>query len=111
MKRIVKILVFTYLVGWSCYGIAAGMRCGTRLVQPGDTFDEVVDDCGEPDSTYEVGTKYVELRNPRFRNRNVTYTQAILVDVWVYDLGSSHFRRRLYFENGILVYIENGERG
>ena len=111
MKLIVKILCCCFLVGLSGYGAAAGMRCGTHLVQPGDTFDEVQDDCGEPDSTYEVGTKYVELRDPRYRDRNVTYTQAILVDVWVYERGSSKFRRRLYFENGILVYIENGHRG
>ena len=110
MKLIVKLVISVAMLGLSCIS-AAGMRCGTHLVQPGDTFDEVEDACGQPDSTYEVGTKYIELRDPRIKNSNVTYTQAILVDVWVYNRGTSHFRRRLYFENGILVFIESGERG
>ena len=89
----------------------AGMRCGTELVQLGDNFTRVEDACGEPDSSYHVGTKYIEqTRRDRYGNE-ATLAQAILVDVWVYKRGTGQFTRTLYFENGVLVDIEQGDRG
>lgn len=89
----------------------AGMRCGTDLVQLGDNFTRVEDVCGEPDSSYHVGTKYIEQTRRDLYGNEATLTQAILVDVWVYKRGSGQFTRTLYFENGILVDIEQGDRG
>lgn len=97
------------LMGLSSFSLA-GMRCGTELVQLGDNFTRVEDACGEPDDRYHVGTKYVEqTRRDRYGNE-ATLAHAILVDVWVYKRGSSQFTRMLYFENGVLVDIEQGER-
>lgn len=89
----------------------AGMRCGTELVQLGDNFTRVEEACGDPDSSYHVGTKYVEQTRRDQHGNTATLTQAILVDVWVYKRGSGQFTRTLYFENGVLVDIEQGDRG
>jgi hypothetical protein len=105
-----QLLLTIFLIGFSSSGLA-GMRCGNELIQLGDNFARVEDVCGEPDSNYHVGTKYVEqTRRDRFGNE-ATLTQAILVDVWVYKGSSSKFTRTLYFENGVLVDIDLGERG
>lgn len=89
----------------------AGMRCGTELVQLGDNFTRVEDVCGEPDSSYHVGTKHIEQTRRDQYGNEARLAQAILVDVWVYKRGSGQFTRTLYFENGILVDIEQGDRG
>jgi Protein of unknown function (DUF2845) len=67
------------------YSDAAAMRCGTNLVEPGDSQYEVAMKCGKP--------TVVE------QNR------------WHYDWGSHTFIKILYFTNGQLQTIENGDYG
>lgn len=108
--KIKKMIVALLLAGLSSFSFA-GMRCGTQLVQLGDDFTRVEDVCGEPDSSYHVGTKYVEQTRRDQYGNEATLTQAILVDIWVYKRGSNEFSRKLYFENGVLVNIKQGDRG
>ena len=64
---------------------AAAMRCGTNLVEPGDSQYVVAMKCGKP--------TFVE------QNR------------WHYDRGSHTFIKILYFTNGQLQTIDNGKYG
>ena len=97
---------------------ASGMRCGTKLVSLGDDFDEVTSKCGSPDSSYTIGTKVVQAYNPStgqydYDADTSTYRQEfkeVQVEVWVYDQGSNKFRKKLTFENGVLVSVESGSR-
>jgi hypothetical protein len=67
------------------YSNAAAMRCGTELVNEGDTQYDVETKCGRP--------TFVE------QNR------------WSYNTGSQTFTEILYFSDGRLTLIENGQYG
>jgi len=59
---------------------AAGMRCGSRLVEIGDTEYEVARKCGQP--SYKEGNR------------------------WIYDRGTGRFLKILKFGNGKLLFID-----
>jgi hypothetical protein len=67
------------------YSNAVAMRCGTELVNEGDTQYDVAVKCGRP--------TFVE------QNR------------WIYETGSQTFTEILYFSGGELTLIENGPYG
>lgn len=75
----------------------AGLRCGTELVQPGDSKVEVLKKCGEPLLRETVAVKK-------------TPGADEIVDRWTYDQGPGRFLKVLTFEAGDLAGIENGER-
>jgi len=67
------------------YSDAVAMRCGTNLIEPGDSQYEVAMKCGKP----------------TFQEQNR----------WHYDWGPHTFIKILYFTNGQLQAIENGDYG
>jgi hypothetical protein len=67
------------------YSNAAAMRCGTELVDEGDTQHDVALKCGEP--------TYVE------QNR------------WIYNLGPHKFIKILHFRGGQVHLIDDGQYG
>src|SRR5262245_29056195 len=71
------------------------LRCGTRLVELGDTLAEVRGKCGEPASR----------KQRKFRRRGMV---VATVDEWVYDLGATSFVRILTFQSGRLTSIKAG---
>ena len=92
---------------------AQAMRCGTRLVREGSTPSQVRANCGEPDDV--ITTTETRQRTVYNRVAGVVVADTISVEVqvqqWVYNLGPQRFMRRLIFENGVLVEIEQLERG
>ncbi len=92
---------------------AQAMRCGTRLVREGDSTAEVRATCGDPVDV--ITTTEVRQRTIYNRVGGVLVADTISVEVqvqqWVYNLGPQRFMRRLVFENGLLVEIEQLDRG
>jgi hypothetical protein len=85
---------------------AQALRCGLKLISPGDRKVEVLHRCGEPDSIderviYKVIYAYDKF-NPALREVSV----PIVVEEWLYNLGPHRLKRLLYFENGILLDIQ-----
>ena len=83
LKKFIASFVVVLLT--ALYGTAAAMRCGTNLIEPGDSQYEVATKCGEP--------TFVE------QNR------------WHYDWGPHTFIKILYFTDGQLQAIETGDYG
>jgi hypothetical protein len=67
------------------YSNAAAMRCGTELVDEGDSQREVALKCGEPTSVEQ--------------NR------------WIYNLGPHTFIKIVHFRGGQVHLIDNGQYG
>ena len=67
------------------YSHAAAMRCGTELVNEGDTQYEVAMKCGQP--------------------------TVVEQNHWIYNTGSQSFTKILSFSGGKLAFIENGQYG
>ena len=92
---------------------AQAMRCGMRLVREGDTTSQVRERCGEPSDV--ITTTETRTRTVHRRFQGVIVSDTISVEVrvvqWVYNLGPQRFMRRLVFEDGRLVDIEELGRG
>lgn len=95
----------------------ADLRCGNQLAQIGDDFSRVLDVCGEPYATYQLGTRYISVEQKAGQvsqgshvGGGVEYTEAIHSEMWIYKPGSGQLKRILYFENGFLVRVQYGER-
>ncbi len=97
----------------------SGFRCpGTgRLVSKGDTTDQVVARCREPDAA----TQHREVRTVRQRVRRWVggvvveveeeRSVEVIVEHWTFDFGKERFVRHLRFEDDRLVAIRDGARG
>jgi len=108
---------------------ALALRCGNNLIAHGDFIEEVRAHCGNPLSidSYSIfvekqtaisSRKQLKTREGAqlIRNSNTgeffeSEQVEILVEEWFYNFGPRKFTRRLYFENGFLVEIENLRRG
>lgn len=96
--------VFVFLsVVFLCEGRAEAMRCGSRLISPGDTASEVTARCGDP--TQVVRTTETRYINVWYGNGYVQggHAAQIQVEIWTYNRGPRRLMRQLRFENGVLV--------
>ena len=93
------------------------LRCQGRLVSIGDTKEEVLDKCGDPekrdqweeDQNSTISQIY-DYKNERYMAPKVI-KKPILMERWTYNMGPNKFIRYLYFQNGELIKIETGEKG
>ena len=76
----------------------ASMRCGTHLVDEGDSVEQVLERCGQPLS--RIGNE------PALRNNGVPKLNAARTEFWVYGPSGGVYRR-LRFIDGKLVWIIN----
>ncbi|MDY0041468.1 MAG: DUF2845 domain-containing protein [Desulforhabdus sp.] len=90
-----------------------GLRCKGRIVYIGDTTFDVFSKCGDPDwsHSYEVERGAKRVQGPPGKRETFFIKEAVLVEEWTYNLGSTRFIRYLTFENGVLVSIETGKYG
>ncbi|HEY0712710.1 MAG TPA: DUF2845 domain-containing protein [Polyangia bacterium] len=95
-----------------------GFRCGTgRVISRGDHMNEVRNKCGEPDSasqrTEKRKVKHTLIRWVRGLAEEVTEEREIevVLDEWLYDLGSRRFTRSVIFENNRVEAVTSGDYG
>ncbi|HXH01701.1 MAG TPA: DUF2845 domain-containing protein [Candidatus Competibacteraceae bacterium] len=84
---------------------AHALRCGTNLIQEGDTIAELFAVCGEPRLRWRQ-TIVFRIEQPPFARE-----QYIDQEIWLYVPGSSDFVQVVTIEDGEVVRIEHGRRG
>jgi len=106
-----NIIISVFVLSLCCFNAAYAMRCGNHLVEPGDYKDDVIAQCGEPDSV-ETHTKVVSTAI-HFSGRTIDLQQyeEIQVEEWIYNLGRLRLRQYLRFENGRLKEVKSLGRG
>jgi Protein of unknown function (DUF2845) len=104
------------------------LKCGRSIVNVGDYKEDVIDQCGYPDSVqshYERRSnqnradvsQYNFNNHRRFPSGSFNYGQSyyqdveVLVEEWIYNFGSARLKKMLRFENGKLVEIKSLGRG
>lgn len=96
---------------------AHALRCGNKLVRDGMHEAEVLAICGEPATRREIGRTLrgneVYARRPgegypldRYYVPGFGSTEVAITE-YVYNFGPRRLMRRLIFEGGVLVSIEN----
>lgn len=87
---------------------ADAMRCGSKLVNSGDTQSEVRELCGEPTDVQTrtvVRRRYFDRYGRRF-NFGEQIEEEVAVEVWTYNLGPYKLQRRVLFIDGLVDEIE-----
>ena len=112
------IVIMSGLILASAPVYADSMRCGTRLVTPGDSKAEVLQRCGEPvfkETTKllkETGQSTITLGSALGSERISTSQSEEIVPIeeWTYKPGDGQFMRILTFRAGTLESIRLGDK-
>ena len=90
-------------------GRAHTLRCGTHLIDSGDTKAEVRARCGEPvDVALRVDQGSV---HRAVRGGFVTNSVTVAVETWTLNFGPQRFMARIEFQDGVVRGIEMLGRG
>ncbi len=94
-----------------CLNSAFAMRCGQKLVEPGNRRSDVIARCGQPDSI-ETHTKIIgSTLNYPYGTPYLQQYEEVQVEEWIYNFGSSRLQQYLRFENGRLKEVRSLGRG
>jgi hypothetical protein len=87
------------------------LRCGSKLISPGDDMDKLLYYCGEPAQK----TRTYIVRRPRFEVGSQEYSfpgeEEVPVDVWTYDFGPNKLMRRVRMVAGKIESIDTLDYG
>jgi len=88
---------------------AFAMRCGTHLIERGDTRLELLARCGEPTDI----SRSVEEHTIAFRGDNeaVARTVRVVVDSLLYNFGPTRLMRRVDVRDGVISSISTAGTG
>ena len=119
VKKLVIITIANLFLAILMLSPAYALRCGGRIVSPGDTSMQVVEICGQPDQieTREE-THYIkdyryhkDYRSKGWRRSPFLISKTIQIEEWIYNFGPTQFMRHLIFMSGRLEKIETGDKG
>jgi len=107
MMRVLRYVLMLFGLCWMGTALADGMRCGSKLIDEGDSIEKVRTVCGEPS---EISRREI-LRQPSYVRGGRRYhidgdAMVVPVDLWTYNFGPNKFMRRLKFVDGYLEEIE-----
>ena len=119
-----RVLIATLAAAGAATAVADSLRCGSYLVNTGDSQSRVLDICGEPQYARQDGFIEQTVRRnegywvePAPQNPNVRtpgyeseYRRVIPVYRWEYNFGPGTFLKTLTFHGDVLVNISDGPR-
>jgi len=89
---------------------AEGLRCGSKLVQSGDTRASVRSKCGAP---VDVTHKTIFHRPSFVLRGRLFFGDEVALDAesWTYNFGPNKFMRRVRFVDGIVEDVDTLDYG
>lgn len=88
---------------------ADSLRCGGRLVDTGDIKADVTSICGTPEIT-DSFCKPTTRRTIDIHGNETLLESCDTVDIWSYKAESGNLWKHVYFMQGQVIEIRNGER-
>ena len=127
-KGLALILVIIVAGFIPSHTLAAGLRCGVRIISEGDYKDKVLAECGAPDqvAVWEEERVYGFQYHPSYYGIYDNYEydasgfdhakpyrvrKQVVVEEWTYNHGPTRFMDHLRLENGIVREITSGDYG
>ena len=102
----------------------AGIRCGTQVVNEGDSSQYVEKVCGSPELKQQrsvVVTRGIEGNTSVSNSRSyrlsqnieqyLEYSEQVIIDEWEYNFGPNRLKQKVTFENGRITSIESAGYG
>jgi hypothetical protein len=118
--RVIQVLILFMLLTGAFSIYADSMRCGTKLIDIGDTKADVLMRCGEPmlkevlnsESTGKFRSEsYTQSGENTDRGEIRLYNEITEIDEqWTYNLGWGKFLRLVIFHGGHVDSIIDGPR-
>ena len=121
--RLYSLSLVTVLMFFGLTGPSFAFRCGTQLVDEGDTKYEVLHKCGDPNyiesweeeriqSDFGLRREYdIRTGQHYWYRAPLLVKEKVKIEEWTYNPGPTEFIRYLRFENGILTNISTGDKG
>ncbi|NOY94534.1 MAG: DUF2845 domain-containing protein [Deltaproteobacteria bacterium] len=103
MLRALALVVIVSVLTYSPAS-AQAMRCGTHLIQAGDTRIELIARCGEPTDVSRRVEEHVSGRRGGLRVAAQSTTQV--VDSYIYNFGHARLMRLVEIREGIITRID-----
>jgi hypothetical protein len=107
LTRLLLVLIVLQFVAYFPDSVGAGnestFRCGTDVIQLGDSNYRVMAKCGPPSSKDYIGANY--------RYGTLPASEFLDMERWIYNRGSTDFIYSLMFAGGSLTEISRGGRG
>ena len=99
--------------------LATSLRCGSRLISPGDFKGRLIEECGEPDFVEVWEEERIhDYYSPGFDDRDYEgYGRPyrvkvhVIIEEWTYNHGSHRFMDHVRIENGRVRKIKSGKYG
>jgi hypothetical protein len=88
---------------------ADSLRCEGKLVDRGDTKADVSNICGSPDIT-DTYCRPTTRRSVDSEGKEIFIESCDQVDIWSYKSESGGLWKHVYFTQGQVIDIRNGER-
>ncbi len=119
----IRCLAVTTLVVFTLLPIQAmAMRCGTHIITRGDPQAKVLRYCGEPTQTSSRfitrASSYSDYRNRQrigvagnSGQHEFYFSEEVLVEDWIFNLGPNKLMRKVTFENGEVVKVDTLDYG
>ncbi len=110
-----KLLVLISLL--LCSVQSHALRCGTKIINTGDSKYKILARCGEPDFVetrekyYPPGCNQYGYYNNRYDSTRFPICHVEFIEVWTYNFGPRKFIKELVFRDGVLKEINNLEYG
>ena len=100
-----RVLTALLLLVAAAPALAQPMRCGTRLINPGDNMQTVLEFCGAPDNTRE----WTEVIPGGDDDEGMMDAVRIPMAEWLYDDDgdADEFPNKVLFKDGIVQQIKN----
>ncbi|HBH35205.1 MAG TPA: hypothetical protein DDW45_02005 [Gammaproteobacteria bacterium] len=119
--RIVQVVLLSMLLAGACSIHAESRRCGTRLVDTGDTKADVLMRCGEPmlkevlrsESTgnqFRSDSDIQSGQNTDSGEIRLYNETTEIIEQWTYNPGWGKFLKLVIFRGGIVDSIKDGPR-
>ena len=120
MKKVIFLIIFVF--SFAPLNSYAGMRCGNKLIQIGDSKGVIILTCGEPYYKTEGGIqrkgssttrgiiKKTGKNSARYKHSTRSRQVEDVIELWYYKRGYGKFIRILIFRNSLLEKIEFGPR-
>jgi hypothetical protein len=90
---------------WASAAVAEtqALRCGSRLIAPGDPAAKLREYCGEPESVYTR----LEQRGSFVHGRYFPgFVQEVVVEEWTYNFGPNKLMRQVQVVDGVVGEIK-----
>lgn len=92
-------------------GPMSNLRCGSRLVEPGNSTSKLINFCGQPTSVESKEDRIPVETVDQASGRTISTIETRPYQVWIYNFGPSRLVTRVTVRNNMVESMESAGYG